>query len=122
MAITFRGSAKAQRRKIIGLDIAMKRLKRLEKSSDSLLMTEMLRAGTRIAKRANRDVPVDTGRLSRSIAVRRQGKNVIVDVPTLYAGFVEKGTRFMKAQPYLFKHIPPSLKLMIANLKRILTK
>lgn len=57
----------------------------------------------RIEKRAKQLVPVDTGRLKRSIEVQteKQGfvQRVISDVP--YAPYVEFGTRKMHAQPFL---------------------
>lgn len=46
-------------------------------------------------------VPVDTGRLRASIQLMWVG-NLLIEVFTVveYAGYVEWGTRYMRAQPY----------------------
>jgi HK97 gp10 family phage protein len=46
-------------------------------------------------------VPVDTGRLRASISLHWVG-NLLIEVFTIveYAGYVEHGTRYMRAQPY----------------------
>jgi len=119
----FKGRKGTAQIKMVGLDKAMKRLRRLEKKSDDLILREMLRAATRIVKRANRDVPVLTGRLLRSMRVDKQGRrNVIINIKEKYAGFVEFGTSRMSAQPYFFKHIPFAIKIMEKNLKRLIEK
>lgn len=48
-------------------------------------------------------VPVDTSNLLKSMTykVDSHNKTVIVGTPVDYGGFVELGTRNMKAQPYL---------------------
>jgi len=119
MAVVFRpfkGRSRSVGVKIEGLNRALVNLKKLEINADSVLMLEMFRAGTRIAKRANRDVPVDTGKLSRSINVKRSGRNVDVRVTAPYAGYVESGTSRMRAQPYIIKHIRPALDQLTRNL------
>jgi HK97 gp10 family phage protein len=57
---------------------------------------------TEIARRAQDIVPVRTGNLRDSIHVERNGYAdyaVVASAP--YAGFVEFGTRYMAAEPYL---------------------
>jgi HK97 gp10 family phage protein len=44
--------------------------------------------------------PKDTGRLAASIRVRRDGNDAIVGADVAYDRFVQKGTRYMEAQPY----------------------
>jgi len=50
---------------------------------------------------ARMDVPVDTGALKASIYRRVSGNTGYVGSSMPYAGFVEMGTRKMRAQPYL---------------------
>lgn len=51
---------------------------------------------------AKRIVPVRTGRLRNSIGISDPGpRSVVVDATAPYAGYVELGTRYMRAQPYL---------------------
>ncbi len=46
------------------------------------------------------DAPKDTGRLASSIQVRRDGDDAIVGASIAYDRFVQRGTRYMQAQPY----------------------
>ena len=54
---------------------------------------------------ATRNCPVDTGRLRSSLrwTIGQDSKGLVglVGSDVLYAGFVNDGTRFMEAQPYL---------------------
>jgi HK97 gp10 family phage protein len=52
----------------------------------------------RIQRRAKQLVPVDTGKLQASI---RLIQRYTVGSTVRYAGYVENGTRFMRAQPYM---------------------
>ena len=54
-----------------------------------------------VINRARAIVPVRTGALKSSITKIGGGGFWIVTAETHYAGFVEWGTRFMAAQPYL---------------------
>jgi HK97 gp10 family phage protein len=67
-----------------------------------------------IQARAQRAAPVRTGRLRASIAVINnppQGGVVGVGVNVNYAGFVEYGTRYMRARPYFW----PAVDLAMQN-------
>jgi len=65
--------------------------------------TELLfRLARAVRDDAKRIVPVRTGRLRASIGISDPGRDrVVVDATAPYAGYVELGTRYMKAQPYL---------------------
>lgn len=55
-----------------------------------------------IADDARRNAPVDTGELRSSISANPVTDNSItVTASADYAGYVELGTRYMRAQPYL---------------------
>lgn len=68
---------------------------------------ELTKSGIRINNRAKRLCPVDTGRLRSSIystqplPVGRHRLNVQVRTNVNYSRFVELGTRYMRARPYL---------------------
>lgn len=73
-----------------------------------------------VEQRTRQKAPVDTGRLKRSytFVIRVLGKLVskaLVGTNVEYSGFVEKGTKFMQAQP----HLRPALKESINDIKRI---
>lgn len=57
-----------------------------------------------LQKKAKQKAPVDTGFLKRSIVTESadNGMTGIIRAYAEYAGYVELGTRFMSAQPYMF--------------------
>ena len=59
--------------------------------------------GAELQTKAMRGAPVDTGTLRRSIGLELTDNGLTAEVePTAhYAQYVEYGTRFMKAQPYM---------------------
>lgn len=59
--------------------------------------------GAALQKKAQKNAPVDTGTLERSIGleIKDDGMTAVVEPTAEYAAYVEYGTRFMKAQPYL---------------------
>jgi len=65
----------------------------------------MLALGVRVATEAKRRCPVDTGRLRSSIGVEltvsAAGPTVTVGTNVEYARYVEEGTRYMAARPFL---------------------
>lgn len=76
-----------------------------------------------VEQRTRQKAPVDTGRLKRSytFVIRMLGKLravAYVGTNVEYSIFVERGTKFMKAQP----HLSPALKESISDIKRIFAK
>ena len=59
--------------------------------------------GSEMQQRAMKYVPVDTGTLKRSLRldISQDGLTAKVTANTNYAGYVEWGTRYMHAQPYM---------------------
>lgn len=85
---------------------ALNRFLRPPGGTVSPLGARLFGTGVNIQTRAKRLVPVDTGRLRASILTtapfQRRGRLVVtVGSVVHYAGYVEKGTRFMRARPYL---------------------
>ena len=60
-----------------------------------------LQAAEQTAAYARQVVPVRTGRLKASIAAGEEGEKGRVRAICPYAAYVEMGTRFMTARPYL---------------------
>ncbi len=74
-----------------------------------------------LTEKAQRRAPVDTGFLERSITqkIENDGLTGIVTAGAEYAGYVELGTRFMSAKPYMepsFNEVKPAF---IKDLERI---
>lgn len=57
--------------------------------------------GAAMHKAAIRNAPVDTGHLKRSITLEANGTTATVQEHTDYGIYVEMGTRYMGAQPYM---------------------
>lgn len=59
--------------------------------------------GSELQTKAQRNAPVDTGNLKRSIGlgIRDSGMTAEVEPTAEYAPYVEFGTRFMNAQPFV---------------------
>ena len=72
-------------------------------------------------RRAQVKVPVDTGFLKRSIRLSIEGGGLTgkVTAHADYAGYVEKGTRFMRAQPYMEPALNEVKEGFIADLERM---
>lgn len=91
---------------IIGLDKLEKQLKKNATLND--VKKVVRQNGAELHKKAQRNVPVDTGTLKRSIVleITNGGMNAEVEATAEYSEYVEYGTRYMDAQPY----IRPALK------------
>lgn len=87
--------------KVVGIEKLQKKLKK------NVQMAEVKRVvrhnGAEMQEKAQRNAPVDTGHLKRSIGLNMADAGMTAEVePTAeYAPYVELGTRFMEAQPYL---------------------
>lgn len=80
-------------------------IQRLLSSANGPAAKAVLRAGVKVEAGAKRLCPVDTGRLRASITHRLETDGgdpvAYVGSNTAYAAYVEFGTRFSPAQPYL---------------------
>lgn len=92
--------------KIVGLDKLEKQLKKNASLSDVKRVVKQ--NGAELHGKAQRNVPVDTGTLKRSIGLELSdgGMTAEVEATSEYGEYVEYGTRYMDAQPY----IRPALK------------
>lgn len=87
--------------KIVGIEKLQKKLK------DNVRLDDVKKVvrhnGAEMQTKAQQNAPVDTGTLKRSIGleITASGMNAEVEPKAEYGPYVELGTRFMKAQPYL---------------------
>ena len=87
--------------KVVGIEKLQKKLKKNVQMED---VKRVVRPnGAEMQEKAQRNAPVDTGTLKRSIGLEITDSGMAAEVePTAeYAPYVELGTRFMEAQPYL---------------------
>lgn len=78
--------------------------KGLKKRMDmSAVKTAVKKNGSDMQKKAQRNAPVDTGNLKNNIGLEISdgGMTATVEPTAEYAPYVELGTRFMEAQPFL---------------------
>lgn len=87
--------------KIIGLQKLQKKLKNNTDLSD--VKKVVRHNGSEMQKKAQKNAPVDSGTLKRSIGLEINDGGMVAEVEPIaaYAPYVELGTRFMEAQPYL---------------------
>lgn len=76
-------------------------------------------AGIECQALAKQSCPVDTGRLRNSILYHPGNMECTVDTNTLYAPFVEFGTRYMAAQPYLYPAYQQAGQHLISKLSNL---
>ena len=87
--------------KIVGMENVKVKLK---KNMDLTAVKMVVRKnGAELQRNTQRNAPVDTGHLMRSIdlEVTDGGMTAEVEPTADYGAYVELGTRFMNAQPYL---------------------
>lgn len=87
--------------KIVGMEKLQKKLKKNVQMDD--VKRGVRHNGAEMQTKAQQNAPVDTGTLKRSIGLEITDSGMTAEVePTAdYAPYVELGTRFMDAQPYL---------------------
>lgn len=87
--------------KIDGFDKLEAKLKR--NMDLGAVRTVVRKNGADLQEKAQKNAPVDSGNLKRSIGldITDNGLTAEVEPAADYAAYVEYGTRFMEAQPYL---------------------
>lgn len=97
--------------------------KGLEKRMDlNAVKTVVRKNGADMQAKSQRNAPVDTGTLKRSIGLDLSDNEMTATVePTAeYAPYVELGTRFMEAQPYLKPAFEEQKKQFEKDLQKLL--
>ncbi len=77
---------------------------KLEKNMDlSAVKTAVKKNGAEMQKKAQKEAPVDTHHLQRSIMLEITDGGMTAEVESTadYAGYQEYGTRFMKGKPHI---------------------
>lgn len=94
---------------------------KLEKLADRDAVARIVaQNGAELQQRAQRKAPVDTGTLRRSIRldIEDGGMAAEVSANTDYAAYVEYGTRFAAAQPYLRPALSEQAEIFRRDLER----
>ena len=87
--------------KIVGMEKLQKKLKKNVQMDD--VKRVVRHNGAEMQTKAQQNAPVDTGTLKRSIGleITDSGMSAEVEPTAEYAPYIELGTRFVEAQPYL---------------------
>lgn len=77
--------------------------------------------GAKLQQKAQRYAPVDTGNLSRSIqlSIKDNGMTAEVAATADYSAYVEFGTRYMEAQPYIKPAFNEQKNIFINDLNKV---
>lgn len=89
----------------------------IEKSSkwfDHAMKQALELSGKEVKTRARAIVPIDTGRLKKSINYQPKKRSVAIGPDTAYDIFVEEGTFKMRAQPYMKPGLARSEKRIVS--------
>ena len=73
-----------------------------------------------LQRKEMRDVPVDTGFLKRSITLTTEDKGLtaIVEPTADYASYLEYGTRYMTARPYVRANYYEQIKQFVKDMEK----
>ena len=95
------------------------------KSNISKLVAPVIKLnGSELQQKAQRYAPVDTGNLRRSIqlSIKDNGMTAEVTATAEYSAYVEYGTRFMNAQPYVRPAFNEQKDIFINDLNKVVNR
>ena len=107
--------------RILGVDALSKELKQKSRNMTPAIQRVVRKHGAALQQKEMRAVPVDTGTLKRSITLDISGNGRAATVTPLasYAQYVEYGTRYMNAQPYVRPSYNAQVTLFKADLNNL---
>lgn len=78
----------------------------------------------KVSRNARKRAPVDTWFMHDNIGTDYEGENTdfvtgIIDSPAVYSGYVEYGTRYTKAQPFLGPSVEEIVPELTTELKKV---
>ncbi len=100
------------------MELDKKLAKNIQKQA---VRTIVKKNGAALQKKAQKKAPIDTGTLERSIGLEigNDGLTATVEPTAAYAAYVEYGTRFMKAQPYLRPAFDEQSKIFKSDMEKL---
>lgn len=103
---------------ISGADALLSKLKKMATHDDVKAAVKV--NTTELAQGAMRNAPVDTGNLRRSIVPSITDLVGQVNATAEYSGYVEMGTRYMAAQPYMGPAFQVQRSKFLSDLQRLM--
>lgn len=108
--------------RIEGSDRLMRRLR--NKVNKSAVNQVVKRNTSQVQEKAMKNAPVDTGFLKREIKLEMDNSNSVglVIANAEYSPYLEYGTRFMSAQPFMHPAVREQTPIFISDLKEMIRK
>ena len=100
------------------IDDVISQLKRSADRAVEQAMKELEKTAFEVEREAKLNAPVDTGMLRASITSTGSGSEYEIGTNIEYAPFVEFGTRYMAAQPFLFPAFEKGVRDLQKNIKK----
>ncbi|WP_122645701.1 HK97-gp10 family putative phage morphogenesis protein [Enterococcus mediterraneensis] len=107
--------------RIVGMDQFIKEVYRKQSGIDQAVSQEIARSVLRVEKRAKTWAPWDTGWLANNIY--SQMTHLLtgeVVSPVEYSIYVEDGTRYMMAQPFMYPALKTEWPILRKNLQKLM--
>ena len=107
--------------RLLGADTLSRALKKKCQNIRPAMQRVVRKHGAALQQKEMRTVPVDTGTLKRSIMldISYNGMTATVEPTAHYAPYVEYGTRFMNAQPFVRPSYNAQLTLFKQDMKNL---
>lgn len=107
--------------KIIGMNAYTRSVKNKSKQVQQAVDQEINRSALRVERRAKQLAAWDTGWMSNNIYSMMTGlAQAEVISPADYSIYVEKGTRYQMAQPFVFPALKAEQPLLMKNLNKLM--
>jgi len=109
--------------KVEGADALIRKFKRFGVEGSQVVADVTKINALEIEAKAKRNAPVDTGKLQQSVKAEKLVKHTwAISVYEMYASFIEFGTRFMSAQPFLYPAFKGQFKIYTKDLEKALDR
>lgn len=110
--------------KLLGIGEAIRAIGELSHIVSPEMAKVVKKSGAELQQKEKRTVPVDTGNLRRSIllTVEDRGMTATVEPTADYAGYVEYGTRFMGAKPYVRPSYEKQKEIFMKDMKKYIKR
>ena len=107
--------------KIVGLNAFVKNVSKKPKEVQKAVDQEINRSALRVEREAKKNAAWDTGWMANNIysEMLKVGKAQVVS-PVEYSIFVEEGTRYMMAQPFLYPALKAEYQILMKNLNKLM--
>lgn len=106
--------------RVKGLDKFIRNVEHKSDETQKKVDRELNLSSLRVERRAKVNAPWDTGWMANNIYSTKEGElSYVVVSPVGYSVFIELGTRFMIAQPFLYPALQKENQILLKRLSKI---